>query len=508
MDSKERMGDGDETMSKELYACLHMKQFPLQSQLRLRPDLQKTPVAVLDGQPPLEAICSVNTAARRIGATLGMTRIEAENIQGITLLPRSAEIEAVTSAVYLECAANFSPRIEDRITGAHRSCVLDIAGTERLFGPPHQLAHRLREAFADAGLHSTVAVSTNFHTAQLKAAVSSGVSVVAEGQEAAALARLPLGVLSLLEEEAETFAAWGIRSLGELAALPEIELIARLGQQGKYWRDMAAGRLPHLFRPREPQFLLREYSEFEPAVEQMDSLLFVAAPMIESLASRASGRALLLASLVVTMRLDNKANHQLTIQPALPTLDRRFLLKLLHIELAAHPPPAAVTALTMEAIAGHGSKLQLGLFSPQLPEPSRLDVTLARIKAIVGADMVGSPALRDTNHGDAFQMEAFSVTGEESTIAACPPRMSLRRMRPPHPVQVRCEHQRPIAFHDGQQTYSILAAYGPWRTSGEWWTSDDWRIEEWDVVIAQEQQAYLLVNDHRRNRWYLDAVYD
>ena len=495
-------------MSKELYACLHMRQFPLQSQLRLRPDLRKTPVAVLDGQPPQETVCSVNMAARRMGATLGMTRVEAESIQGISLLPRSPEIEAVTGAVYLDCAANFSPRIEDRITGAHRSCVLDIAGTERLFGSPQHLAVRMREAFADVGLHSAVAVSANFHTAQLKAAVCSGVSVIREGQEASTLSQLPLDVLSLFEEEAETFASWGVRSLGELAALPEIELIARLGQRGKRWRDMAAGRLPHLFRPIEPQRLLREYSEFEPPVEQIESLLFVATPMIESLASHASERALLLASLVITMRLDNKVNHLLTIQPALPTLDRKFLLKLLQIELASHPPPSAVATFAIDAVAGHGSKIQLGLFSPQLPESSRLDVTLARIRAIVGEDNVGSPVLKDTHRGDAFHMEAFTITRQENTSVDCPPRMALRRMRPPHPVQVRCENQRPVAFNDGQQTYSILSAYGPWRTSGGWWTSDEWRREEWDVVIVQEQQAYLLVNDYKLSRWYLEAVYD
>ncbi len=98
----------------------------------------------------------------------------------------------------------------------------------------------------------------------------------------------------------------GIQSLGELAALPAVELIARLGQDGKRWRDTASGTLPHQFQPVEPQFSLRELSEFESAVEQVDSLLFVAARMIDSLATRAVGRALSLALLSITLRLERR----------------------------------------------------------------------------------------------------------------------------------------------------------------------------------------------------------
>ena len=37
---------------------------------------------------------------------------------------------------------------------------------------------------------------------------------------------------------------------------------------------------------------------------------------------------------------------------------------------------------------------------------------------------------------------------------------------------------------------------------------EEWDRDEWDVLIAQEQELYLLVNDRRQSRWYLDAVYD
>ena len=56
--------------------------------------------------------------------------------------------------------------------------------------------------------------------------------MIPEGAEAEALAKLPIAALGLDEEHAGTFALWGIGTLGELAALPEAELVARMGPRG------------------------------------------------------------------------------------------------------------------------------------------------------------------------------------------------------------------------------------------------------------------------------------
>ena len=104
-----------------------------------------------------------------------------------------------------------------------------------------------------------------------------------------------------------------------------------------------------------------------------------------------------------------EASHTRTVRPALPSNDRQLWIKLLHLDLEAHPPQAAILSLTLTAEPGSTSKVQLGLFSPQLPEPTRLDVTLARIRAIVGEDYVGRAVLKDTHQPDGFRMEPFTV---------------------------------------------------------------------------------------------------
>jgi len=427
--------------------------------------------------------------------------------------------------------------------------VLDIAGTDRLFGPPAQLAERLRDGLAEAGFRAAVAVSANFDTARMKAASMRGTAVIPEGAEAEALARLPIAALGLDEEYAATFALWGIGTLGELAALPEAELVARMGPNARVWRALARGEREHTFEPIETAFALEEFCEFEAPVEQIDSLLFVGARMIDCLATRAAGRALALRSLTAEMGLEGGRTHCITIRPAVPTIDRKFLLKLLQLEIGAHAPQTAVVRLTLRAEAGAQSKVQLGLFAPQTPEPSRLDVTLARLRAMVGEERVGSPVLEDTHRAEGFRMEGFGIASQQVSESAswrvseadnggCS-RMALRRVRPARAVRValsptlaangtvrmishpsdknrdvaRVGHptMKPVAFSDGENRYEIAAAYGPWKTSGCWWELNAWDAEEWDVLAAMNggrQVACLLTRDRTRNAWLLEAFYD
>lgn len=501
-------------MNHALYACVHAAEFPAQTLLRLHPELRSAPVAVLEGQPPHQTVCSTNRAARLAGAVIGMTKLEAETIPALRLTARSLEGEAAARAILLECAANFSPRIEDASLHAHPdtacACVLDITGTERLFGPPETLAHRLRAALNAAGFRAAIAVSANFHTARLKAAASAGITVIPAGEEAASLAKLPLDALNLEQDDADTFAVWGIRTLGELAALPEVDLVTRLGQRVLQFRDLARGDLPHTFQPIEPKFVLEEFCDFETHVDQADSLLFVAARMIDCLVARAAARALSLSSLTVRMAIEGGRIHERAIRPALASADRKFLLKLVQLDLAAHPPQAAVVSLTITAQAGQSSKVQLGLFAPQTPEPSRLDVTIARLKAIAGEDRVGSPVLEDTHKPGAFRMENFALGGASDDIEKSRPRMALRRMRPPVPVRVVLREFRPVAFRDRERTFEVQAAYGPWKSSGCWWQEESWDAEEWDILAAAGGSALacLLVRDCSRNQWRLEALYD
>jgi len=163
------------------------------------------------------------------------------------------------------------------------------------------------------------------------------------------------------------------------------------------------------------------------------------------------------------------------------------------------------------AEAGQSSKVQMGLFAPQTPEPSRLDITIARLKAIAGEDSVGTPVLEDAHRDGSFHMESFAADGRYESGSKGIQRTALRRMRPPVPVQVVVRAHKPAMIHDGKQSYRVKDAFGPWRSSGCWWSISEWEIEQWDVLAeAQDKRMVvcLLVLDCARKQWQIEAVYD
>lgn len=509
------MGRPSVTRLPELYACLYVKEFPAQALLRLRPELHERPCVVMEGEPPLQTVCSLNTKARLLHLAHGMTRVEVDTFPDPIVLSRSPETEQTTRSILLECAGAFSPRVEERSEQTVFLCGIDISGTQNLFGSPEMLARSLLQRVRSLGITARITVSCNFHTAVCLARglpPSIKIRVIPHREEAKVLASMPVAVLHLNEAQSETFALWGIHTLGMLVELPEKQLIARMGQDGKLLRQLARGEQPHLFQPVEPPFVLTEKIELDSPVELLESLLFGVAVMLEQLILRAKARVLALASVTITLTLDGGSAHTRSVRPALPSTDKQLWIKLLHLDLEAHPPQASVLAVALDAEPGSTSKVQLGLFSPQLPEASRLDVTLARIRALVGEDCVGRPVLDDTHAPDGFRMEPFAVpSGDSSVIGSHASRTARRQLRPSEPAFVLLRNSLPAIFSYRERRYVVEHAYGPWFIGGDWWNQTLWELEQWDLVARAEGGSMLcccLTRDRMRDQWQMAALYD
>jgi protein ImuB len=433
---------------------------------------------------------------------------------GAIVLQRSRAEEAAAHAALLECAGTFSPRVEDQSSDRCFTCVIDITGTETLFGSPDTLGENLLKKTQALGIRASIAISSNFHAARClaRAHTGTGVRVVPRGMECTALAPLLLTVLDLSPEHAETFSMWGITTLGALGNLAETELIARLGQAGKELRLLARGESPHLFSAIEPSFALQERMELDSPVELLDSLLFILGVMLDQLIVRAQSRILALASITLDLDLEGDTSHSRTVQPALPNTERKLWLKLIHLDLQAHPPQAAILSLTLRAQPGSTSKVQLGLFSPQVPEPMRLDVTLARIRSIVGEGCVGQAVLKDTNRHDSFRIEPFVVSSSTASHRqAGPQRLAMRQLRPQEIVIVTAYNRHPDSFVFREKQYTVERAYGPWSSSGDWWNPMLWSLEQWDLVARGHDATWLcccLTRDLTHDRWQVEALYD
>ena len=97
--------------------------------------------------------------------TQAMTRVEVDTFPEPVLLSRSHKDEMAVKAILLECAGASSPRVEDQSEDTAFLCVIDIAGTKSLFGPPEMLVRNLLQRVRSLGISARVTVSSNFHAA-------------------------------------------------------------------------------------------------------------------------------------------------------------------------------------------------------------------------------------------------------------------------------------------------------------------------------------------------------
>ena len=508
-----------------MFAAIFIPDFALEAIVRAEPLLRERPVAVLEGAPPLERVIIANAKAQIAGAVVGLTKAQAEQAPGLVLRARSSDQEASAHAALLDCAHAFSPRVEDT---AADTVLLDIAGLERIFGSPQKIARDLGRKISEIGLEAQVGIASNLETALHAARGFAGVTVIPRGEEALRLGALSVDVLVPAPEILQTLDSWGIRNLRALAQLPPIPLSERLGAEGLRLQKLACGEGSRPLVPTDAPLHFEEATELEHPLEMLEPLAFVLNRMLESLCARLQARALATNELRLRMELDSSpplAEYVRNLRLPVPMLDAKVFLKLLQLDLEAHPPQAPVRKIFLQMEPARPRQSQNGLFLAASPEPERLELVLARVAGVVGEKNLGVVEILDTHRADAFRMSRFSAvssfgfrvskkTGGERQDAGgrksngC--KLAMRRYRPPLRANVLTHAGEPVRVSFLNVRGEVTACAGPWRTSGEWWSNDGWSRDEWDVAVQQKNglALYRMYRDLASESWFVEARYD
>ncbi len=362
----------------------------------------------------------------------------------------------------------------------------------------------LEEAVASGTLHYA---SASTRVAALLAARTRPGSRVSGKRTAAFLAPLPVPLLALyteqdLSEPLETLQRWGIRSLGQLAALPDQELASRLGAPGEWLQKLARGEDAEPFQPQPEPPRFQASKELDWELDGLEPLSFALADILEHLCRRLAERGLATDLLQLVFRLADGSRYRRDVPLAYPMRKPRTLLSLLRLKLQADPPQAPIQRVFVEARPASQLVLQPSLLEPSGPGAEEWPRTLARLTALLGEENLGAPAERDSHHPDPAVLAEFDVTRRNGDSGDAPARvhLALRRIRPPQPTRLR--------------TDQIVACAGPWKSSGEWWPEVEgaeapspWCREEWDVEF-KGGGVYRVFWEPGRKGWFLEGVYD
>lgn len=404
----------------------------------------------------------------------------------------------------LECAQQFSPRVEQV---SPDTLIFDVHGLRALIGSPAQIAQAISHR---VGIPARLALAPDPDTACFAACGLPGITIIAKGEEARTLAPLPVNLLMAPPEIGETLEQWGIRTFGDLAKLPPLGIAARLGDEGVALWKLARGEGSRLLRPELEPLEFRESMELEHPVELLEPLAFLLSRMLHDLCARLASRALSMDEIRLCLTLENAPEHRRTLRFPVPLRDPKTLLKLLQLDLQDHPPAAPVVLILLEAEPVKPRVEQHGLFIPQSPEPRQMEITLARLSALVGEDRVGTPELLDSHQPDAFRMVRFTPAAARapaSATAVAAPQPALRRFRPPQLAQVQLQSGKPVRVSTLQMQGRVENCAGPWNTSGGWWTPASWDHDEWDVALSNGG-IYRIYCDRPTGRWFVEGSYD
>jgi protein ImuB len=338
-----------------------------------------------------------------------------------------------------------------------------------------------------------------------------------------------------------TLKRWGLRTLGDLAALPSPDLFERLGETAMRLQRLARGEDTRPLIPDRPEDPFVATLTLEWPIEALEPLSFVLTRLLDPLCARLERLASGAATLEIRLRLVTKETYVRTLSLPAPFRDPRVLRTLALLDLESHPPGAGIDAVTITIEPTRSQVVQRSLLARADPLPEQLSILLARVQALMGQGRVGAAALVDTHRPGAFEMRLFTgviatgarvaVRNPDGAAATSPAAGStrssldalrptgpvLRRFRRPLPAVVRLVLGRPVQIRmplSERDGGAITASAGPWRTSGHWWAQEGpsrqkgpWVRDEWDVTLAGGG-VYRIYRDHEGERWFVDGEVD
>ena len=504
-----------------LWTCLHFPDLPLR--IFARAEIREIPSVVSTASHRPDVLVA-NDAAQKRGIVSGMSIAAALGLDpdvAIHLRDECAEAAALknialwagqwTSTIAIEPPANV---------------LLEISGCLNYFGGLSTLLGRIDAGLAAIGFHAIVATAPTASAASLLARAGRAIAIkesadidsartgsaIAEDDDAAltgrasamekgadidsALAALPVGLLDGADEVMDTLWGIGVRSVGDVLALPRHGFARRFGASLLDQIDRARGSLPDaraLFVAPE-----RYHGQLElpSPVEETEALLFAVRRLVVELAGFLHGRA----AGVTRMRFDlvheDVPPTSLVIGLA-ATRQIEHMQNVLRERLSRLQLPDRVEAIRLVSeetapLAGKEGEL----FQGSGKDGEAGTQLIERLRARLGEGAVYALALQADHRPERAQASAQAGLATKGT--GKDPRSSS----PVRPLWLFAE-PHPLNAEPASAELKLLS--GPERIESGWW--DEREIGR-DYFIGRDAQgAEVWLYRDRGGQWFVQGVF-
>jgi protein ImuB len=463
-------------------------------------------------------LVAVDAAAERLGLRTGLALAQARAMHpALTAVPEDPAADARLLDAIVDWCQRYTPLVAlDPPDGI----LLDIGGCAHLFGGEAKLRADLLARLTGFGFAARAAIATTIGAASA-AARFGDTEIVNAGGERDTLMPLPLSALRLPDEMVSALARVGLKRIGDIIDLPRAPLAARFGVDLLRQLDRALGREDEPLSPLLPvAAYVADKSFHEPIAREEDVLATVArlAGRLErTLAARGDGARRLELALFRT----DGAVKRIAAGTSRPTRD-----------------PQAIRALFVERLAALGDEIYPGFgfdlvrLSVLVAEPcpdqqiglggredqADLDRLVDRLSARLGRRRVSRLVAQDSHIPElaAVAMPAQALTQAQAepgwaafrrfrADAALSPR-PLRLLARPEPIAdvfALVPDGPPVRFRWRRALHEVVAAEGPERIEGAWWSEADGHQRVHARFSTRDARDYFRVEDKAGLRFWL-----
>jgi protein ImuB len=519
-------------------ACLVLPQFSVEVCLRSKPSLKGRPLAIAHGESRREIVSASRTS---IGVVAGMTPKQARAAcPGLVVIARDANAELAATRELLDALETCGPLVEGIAPGI---CYFDAdslpGGEAGALGAALSLA-------TEVGFSCAAAIADDKFTARCAALVAgAGVSIVPPGGSAVFLAPLVIGLLALAPGDVDRFDLLGLRTLGQLAALPVGPLALRFGERARRYQQLARGADEEALQPRSATAVYEDRFGFDGAVDRLEPVLFALRGCLGTVAARLAGCAQTCDRFDVVLE---HAAESATVPVLLaePSASAEMMFHLARIALESREMLESIAAVGVRVTPCGQAPPQLSLFDgTAASRRAAVAATIARLQATLRRDEVVTmtPALQRSRlpermqHATPIDSPQDLVGARASSASATlerngAPKRSSRNVTPQHNSNVGARSSNaPVPAAHAPATHTPgngrawapalrlveppkpiaapppgSARAGPFRLSESWWEQP---VERDYYQLVDNAGALLLVfRDLRDGCWYLQGVFD
>lgn len=381
--------------------------------------------------------------------------------------------------------------------------LLDISGTEKLFGTPLEIASLLERELKKKNIAANISIASNGAAALLHARNHPGISIVEES----ATTDLPLSSLDIEPDILDVFSSLGLKSTADIDRIETSDLIARYGSEFQKTIDLIKNKSSYVLTSNIKEDAASWSSEFDFRVEDFEQLIFILSTGVEKILTAAAQCGSSTEHIHITLRLNKNVEKSYDIKLSFPTLNRKFWQTIISLRIGNDPPESEIVAMSLTAHFTKQRSVQRGMFASTRPEPEALQLTVDKIKRLLGDKNVGVPVLLNERLPKPFLLDEKKIPSgtEEIAVAEGAAVLALCYFDPPLLAEVMVNKKKLLYVRTGAFEGRVAEYGGVWKGSSQWWNPRRWHTQEWDIEL-EDKSLYCLQKNGQD--WFVTGRYD